>query len=198
MLQDLAATIQQAKQGDSAQLQLLMEEFGHIVKEKCRDAPDWLDGGSVADVTQEVWLRVWLKLDQFEGNKDPATVALVFRKWLETTAHNVFRSMITRQRAKKRRPENGVGQLGGLELEDTEAGTASSAFRREESRGVVRLALDGLEQEARDVVRMHVEDELTFVEIGCRLGLTSEQVRYLFHKSLSRLETLLRDLPKEN
>lgn len=201
MLQDLCGIIRRAKEGDSTQLRVLMEEFGHVVKEECRDASDWLDDGSASDVMQEVWLRVWSKLNQFEGDSNPELVAIVFRKWLEITAHNVFRSMITRQRAQKRRPENGVGQLGsGVQhkLKDENAETGSSALRREESRGVVQLALEGLEELPRSIVRMHIEEELTFAEIARQLGLTSEQVRYQFHKSLSQLEALLRDFPHEN
>lgn len=191
-------TLQRAQDGDEVALEVLMNDFGRVVQCECRDARDWMDAStSHADVMQEVWIRVWSRIEQFRGDgagDDEEIVRLVLKKWLRQTTRNVLRSLITRNRAARRYPRNGVGSLtdsaaGRLPASGDE--TPSGVVGREEESGRVRAAIGVLDEESQTVITKHVDEGLTFAQIAEQMELSADQVRYRFHQALKKLEASL-------
>lgn len=85
---------------------------------------------------------------------------------------------------------------GVLDLDSSRLlGTAPDAkLEQQENRSWVRLALELLGPEDREVLLLREWDGLAFTEIAERMGVTDSQVRARFHRALPRLAKQVRAL----
>ena len=82
-------------------------------------------------------------------------------------------------------PSQGVSRVVDRDRAPTQPDEAAS---REEKRAWVRLALDLVKPEERDVIKLRELEELSFEEIAQRLGLASEDAaRMRFNRAISSL-----------
>ena len=103
------------------------------------------------------------------------------RGWLRTILRNVI---ITRIRREGRQIE--WEEWTGDRMVADGAGPLDAAMKNEEGCNVREL-LDALPERGREVVRLRIEQDLPFAEIGRRLGLAEGHVRVVFHRSLQEL-----------
>lgn len=73
-------------------------------------------------------------------------------------------------------------------------GSPSVTARRAETEALIRLALELLEPDDRNVIVLREYDGLTFDEIGDRLGIAESTVRLRFTKAMPRLRTAVRQI----
>jgi len=136
-----------------------------------------------ADLSQEVFLRAYERLESFDGSKK-------FFPWLYTLALNLARDW---QRKKKRR-------LAQLEELRWHMGTAVSGrklpeeevMETQETRRLYR-ALDLLEEETREILLARYCSGLTIREIAAIFGLGESAVKMRISRSLDRLQDLLEE-----
>lgn len=125
----------------------------------------------IAADTFERALRAWPKFDAKRGDR---------RTWLFTIA---FRSVADHFRAEKR----GVwSSLELIEPADAAKGPAKEAEAADEKR-LLTAALDGLEDEAREVVSLRFFSGMTNRAIGDLLGLSESNVAVILFRSIRKL-----------
>jgi RNA polymerase sigma-70 factor (ECF subfamily) len=69
--------------------------------------------------------------------------------------------------------------------------TPSHVAGAEEQKQSLAEAVGGLPDEQQRIIAMHLDEELSFVEIGRRLGKSPDAVRMAYGRALERLRVLL-------
>jgi RNA polymerase sigma-70 factor (ECF subfamily) len=133
-----------------------------------------LAGGDLDDLAQEALIRVWAKLPGFAGLSALET-------WVYPFCYLEFMNALRRRRRLGRMELSGdLGQATG--------GTAAvGAFEFER----LHLALERLPAGEAQVLRLKCFEELTFDEIGTRLGIPLNTAKTHFYRGLARLRQAL-------
>ena len=129
------------------------------------------------DLVQEAFMRLHA---QFEEVREP-------KRWLYRTVHNL--ALNQRREAGKIVPleepvENGA--TTGNEAADPQP-LPDEQIMRLEGIGLVRLSLETLDERSRELVRLKFNEELSYKEIGARMGLNVGHVGYLLHHALNAI-----------
>ena len=160
-----------AAAGDTAAFERLYRK--HV--EKVHGLARWLLGGDdVDDSVQDVFIRVWQKLSQFEGRS-------AFGTWLHRLAVSVLL---------RRRQVRGIREArhtGG------EIAIGEKASRRvtPDLRVAIETAVDKLPDGAREVFVLHDMEGYRHEEIGTMLGCTSGTSRSQLHRARMMLREYL-------
>jgi RNA polymerase sigma factor (sigma-70 family) len=187
-MSDLQSKLNQALEGDQQAVEQIIREFGWVVDQECRRfclaAPADL---SVSDARQEIWLKIWSRLDGFEP-ADPDFARPQFANWIRTLSNRVILGLIEKRNAKRRSPEGRIFSLENVELEAHDR-TASSIVNDEEQREKLHDAIESLSSaESKKIVVMCFHEGLSLRQIAGRLSISYDQVRYRFHAALRELE----------
>ena len=133
------------------------------------------------DLTQDVLVLVWRKLAEYEGRASLESWVLRF----------VFLEIRTHLRRRDRTRLEKTGELDLLEAEDRET-LGADAY------AVLLSAVRELRPPAGDVLHLRHHDQLTFDQIGRRLGIPENTAKTIYHRSLAKLRTRLgRSLQEE-
>jgi RNA polymerase sigma-70 factor (ECF subfamily) len=133
----------------------------------------WLMGDDdVEDVLQEVFIRVWQKLDTFKGQA-------AFSTWLHRLATNVILRRRKTQRGRERRHAGSE-----LDLEQAAAAAASPGLAVDLETAVARLP-----ERARQVFALHDMAGYKHSEIGAMLGISTGTSRSQLHHARMALRT---------
>lgn len=127
-----------------------------------------------ADLAQDVLVRLWAKLSDYRGEAPLENWTLRF-VFLEI--RNVLRR---RDRART---------TGSLDLDEVAAENSETIGA--EAYAVLVQSLDELKPPAPDVVRLRHYEQLTFDQIGERLGMPGNTAKTIYHRSLVRLRAKL-------
>lgn len=186
-MDSFSRTIAAARAGDPQAIALLYRRYASrvftAVRRRLRsDLRQKLDSG---DVVQSVFREVMRDLPRFEDRGETA-----FRHWLYIKAENNVRGKLRKYlgRAGRRREAllNGdLAQVGGS--------PASEAASRED-RVRVGALVGELDQDARSVVLLRLEQSLPFAEIARRLSLaSSDAARKRYARALGKIRRSLGD-----
>ena len=142
------------------------------------------------DLTQEVLLRAFTKLDQFQPGTN-------FRAWLFRIGHNSHANWC-RSRARRREESLDDGR-GHTDSRRPQAGGEDPAQAAEEgdTRAHLLGLLRGMPEDYHQALLMRVEGELSFKEIGELVGVTEETARWRVYKGRRWLEEKARGSPSE-
>ena len=146
----------------------------------------------VEEVCQEVFLSVIRNLDSFHGESQ-------FQTWLFRIAANKARDFREKLHAQKR----GGGQITlSLNAEDSETGLTidppSSAPSPDisllniERAGLVRDALDQVDEPCREIIELRYFGDLSYEELSGTLKLNPKTVSSRLSKCLDKLEAITR------
>jgi len=193
----LEELLENAKNGDRQAVDAIVAQFSDVIDRECKKfgywtEPDW----SHSDMVQDVFLRVWSRLDQFHGsNSIDFRTALVV--WLKRTTRSVLINLHRDRSAKKRKPDQPPKPFN----EETQvfvsgngkANSPSSIFTRKENANQLNTVLfSQLDSESVQILMMKIVDGFSFKQIAERLDLTYDKVRYRYDSSLSALEISMR------
>lgn len=128
------------------------------------------DAELCADVVQQTFLKAWRAADRFDGQRDLAP-------WLYTIARRSAIDAIRRERHPTR----------GGHLPEVEAAVDPPSLARTWEVHQLRLALDELPEEEREVVRLSHLEGLTHAEIADRLDIPIGTVKSRSHRAMRRL-----------
>ncbi|HED65277.1 MAG TPA: sigma-70 family RNA polymerase sigma factor [Planctomycetes bacterium] len=136
-----------------------------------------LQPSELDDVAQDTLVAVWKRLPSFRGLSALET-------WVYRFCHlTLLKSLEAHRRAPR-----------------TEQGAEETPWvpeRREERFAEVYRALDRLPEDEGELVRLKHFEDLSFPEIGERLGLSPNTAKTRYYRGLARLRDLLRDNPLE-
>jgi len=130
----------------------------------------------IADLVQQTFLQLHRARFDFRPGSE-------LRPWLMTIAFNLARERLRRN---KRRPETGIDASV-----DGSLASPPHEQMRFETRRDLSMALERLPHEQREVVRLHFIEELSFEEIGTKVGATAGAVRVRAHRGYTALRKLL-------
>ena len=194
-----------AHAGDRPAIDELMVRVRPWIEQLARKAaPHQRPNGSVSDLVQEAWLRVWQKLDQFQGAADEAQSLAMFRAWLARIVARLGLNAARDAAALQRRPPGQLLPLDGVHAENgslpirdpSASGPAPSAdLRAEEQARIVQEALARLSDPLdREIIRLRFFEGLSLRQIAHRLDCNHETIRQRYHAVLSRLQQDLKGL----
>jgi RNA polymerase sigma-70 factor (ECF subfamily) len=148
------------------------------------------DEFAAADLTQEVFLRVWTHAEQWHGQGD-------FGSWLFRIATNLaLNHLRTLDRRREQPLERNPGSYAGSDREgespaermvDTAAPAPDRWVEHADRMARLRRLVELLPEEKRAVFRMVHEEELELREVAGRLGIPEGTVKSRLHHARKRL-----------
>jgi RNA polymerase sigma-70 factor, ECF subfamily len=180
--------VQRLYEGDPIALQELLT--AHLpwieARVRMRLSPMVRRDGDTQDFVQETMLEVLRDGPRFTIDSPEQFRALLARI-VENTLIDRHRYMLRDQRDHRRQrdlPTDSVlMQNGGMPSVTAPPDRAA----RSEQQAWLRLALELLDPEDRESIRLRDWDELSFVSAGARLGITEEAARKRYHRALPKL-----------
>jgi len=137
-----------------------------------------LDAHEVEDLVQDTLAAVWRKLPTFSGDSSLET-------WVYGFCLHELMNAIRRHRTQTARTGH---RLDASTPEPFEAPRElASSFERER----LYAAVDRLEADEARVLRLKHFAEMTFAEIGERLGLSPNTIKTRYYRALERLRRIL-------
>ena len=168
--------IARAKSGDREAFDELVAELRPrlIAFAQTRLGPDLRSRTEPEDIVQDTVVRALQSFERFEWRG-------------ENSLFNWFASILEYRIRDLSRARQRTGH-GRLEIDPaTDSVSASQAVRREERLERLEAALGSLNEAHREVVRLVRFEELSFVEVGTRIGRSPGAVRQLFLRALEKL-----------
>ena len=142
------------------------------------------------DVLQETLLEACRSYKGFrEGGPDS------FRRWLFSIAENRIKDLHKYHAAQRRHPAREAptdSERAMLDRLTAGVPTPSSTVRRKELVDLLTGGISALPEAEREVVRLHAIEDLSFREIGERLGRSEASAAALYAKALVALKRQLR------
>jgi len=184
---DEAALLARLRAGDEQAFEVMVHAFGGrllaVARRFVRDEAD------AQDVLQSAYLSAFRALAQFEGSSQLST-------WLHRIVVNAG---LMRLRSRRRRREEPIdGLLPRFDEEGRWAEPVSrwdvssdALFEREETRAIVRQAIERLPLSYRSVLLLRDIEELDTDEAASLLGVTPNAVKTRLHRARQALRTLL-------
>lgn len=144
------------------------------------------------DVVQDTLMKAWRRFPQFRGQSEADLLAWLRqilrrnlanerRRHLRTVMRSMCREVRLAASASMPQPDNSESES---ELSRTHA-------QSREEHEALHDALRQLPERSRQVLQLHTQEELTFAQIGGRLGCSAEAARKLWSRAIQRLTQLL-------
>ena len=155
---DIESIVERCREGDALAWEALVREHQSriyaVAYHYLRDAEE------ARDLAQEVFIRVYQKLDTFTGGG--------FLPWLLRMARNCAIDRLRRKKA--RPPASDVPVEGGVQLADSKPGP-EEAWLTDTRKELVHRALGGMSDQNREIILLKEIQGLQIKEIADMLGL---------------------------
>jgi RNA polymerase sigma-70 factor, ECF subfamily len=177
-----------AREGDAAEFARLYEHIAPAVFTwaNLRLRPEQKAVLDPTDLVQEVWLRAWRKIEDFDADRIP------FRFWIFRIAKNVALEA-SRQARKPDRGQSSNGEVDPLDAVAASITGVSSRVARDESLARFLEAVEALPEAERKLVLHCGLEGLPLREVGERLGISEEAAGKRWQRLRQRLQST--DLP---
>lgn len=185
--------IERVLERDAHAFEVLFNRYGEMV---CRHVTRIVrDRAAADDLVQEVFLRVWNRADQWNGQGP-------FRAWLFRIAtHQALNHLRAVQRRREQplespRPsaENEDEGFVPAWLIDASALGPDALLEQAEQRGLLRRFIDELPEEKREILRMIHDAEMDIREIAERLGIPEGTVKSRLHHARKQIAREWKDM----
>ncbi len=134
------------------------------------------------DVTQDIFVKVWKNLENFDLNKSQ------FKTWLFTIARNT----ITDYLRKKKIPSFsslGDGELMEENIQDS-AILPDEVYQKLQDKDMLSKLIDKLSDDHKTVLTLYYQEDMTFKEIGEVLGKPLDTVKSHHYRAIKKLKEL--------
>lgn len=181
------------RQQDAAAFEALMSRYGAQMHRYLQSMVR--DPMLTEDLIQEVFLRVWLRADSWDGHGSP-------KRWLIRIATNLaLNAMRSKQRRREQMLDLEQTKADGVdEADDTTDGMLDPHTQGPEAwvelierQERLRTAIDQLAPGKAEVMRLIYEQDLTPLEISEVLGIPPGTVRSRIHHARKQLGALWQD-----
>jgi RNA polymerase sigma-70 factor (ECF subfamily) len=193
--------LRQVRAGDQASFGLLLERYRRYLTVLARlQIGRRLQGKfDPADVVQEAFLRAHHRWAQFRGGTEAEFVGWL-RQILASRLAKLIRHFWGTQGRDVRLEQELQTELDqssnalGHFLVSAEESPSQEAARREQAL-VLADALERLPGHYREIILLREFQDLSFPEVGQRMGRTVDSVKHLWTRALTQLRTLLGEAP---
>lgn len=178
---DEQTLLERARRGDEAAFEQLLERYQKTVYHQALRLLN--NPEDAADVTQEVFLKVWKHLPGFRGESGFAT-------WLYRLTDNAAIDLIRRE--KKRQGDRSLDDEDSAPLFPPDPSpTPQQAVEGQERSQAVALGLRQLSGEHRRILVLREINGLSYDEIGSILGLSPGTVKSRLARARTALAKIL-------
>ncbi len=185
--------LKQAREGDRDALGTLLEKYRrYLLLIANQDADSWfVEKMAASDLVQTSLVNGYQHFCQFHGNSE-----VELRAWLKTILKNGVRKGQRHFKANKRNVNQEVKleaqPSGTRSLFDRKMTPQTQALAREKARSVEQC-MEQLTPEQRQVIRLRNFEQLSFVEIGQRMGRSEEATRKFWARSIESLKSAIKN-----
>ena len=144
----------------------------------------WANGAGLpatSDLVQGTVVEAWRQFSKFQG-RSPGQL----RAWLRAI---LIHASI---RARRRPIEAHIGSGRGVGAALASSTSPSQAAHKKDSREALDAAIVGLMEHHRTIIRLRIWEQLSFVQIGHRLGISEDAARMLYGRALAKLRESMR------
>lgn len=134
------------------------------------------------DVTQEIFIKVWKNLKNFDIKKSQ------FKTWLFTIARNTVTDYL---RKKKSIPFSSLGEDNLIEetIED-DSPLQDEAFQKLQDKEMLNKILEEIPSHYREILILYYQEDMTFKEIGEILGKPLNTVKSHHFRAIKIIKEL--------
>lgn len=143
-----------------------------------------------SDLVQETFIDAQKMFARFEGHSEAEWLAWLRQLLLFNVAGFTRRYRTDKRSAERETPLGGASSVWPTEPTASDA-TPSAVVREAEETAVVEAAIAQLPPDYQRVLRWRYQEELSFVEIGERLGRSQDAVRRLWAQAIDELQQRL-------
>jgi RNA polymerase sigma-70 factor (ECF subfamily) len=174
--QDLIIQFQQGFQKEAAFTLLLKQHQQKVYFQIKRMVSEHADAD---DIAQQVWIKVWTKLDGFKMESE-------FSTWLFRVAHNETLNFLQKQKKHS-------AQSQSSETVDYEnAASASQSPKSSQIEIALEQAIQQLPEKQRFVFMLRYFDELNYEKIASITGTSVGGAKANFYQALKKMEEILK------
>lgn len=181
--------VQQARAGDREAVDQLIHRMGCIsviLRRKNRRMPYPFTADELQDLAQEVFTKIWTKLDSFAGEG-------CLEAWTYRFCHHVMMNAQQRHVRRRQHVEESSEQEN-VEKADRESKREGISFG---DRLALLEAVEELDGEEAEVIELKHFEGLSFSEIAIRAGISSNSAKTRYYRGLRRLEQRLGPIFRE-
>lgn len=171
------------RDGDDAAVRTLYQRYGGLVFTVANRIVG--DRQRAEDVAQHTFVQAWRNADQFEPGRD-------FAPWLATIAR---RAAIDSLRREQRRP---AGSIENADPSDGSLVSMPPSAEQVEAVWGVRAAIETLDDEERQIVKLQHLEGYTHSQIADHLGVAVGTVKSRSHRAHRRLAKRLAHLKDDD
>lgn len=146
-----------------------------------------------SDLVQETFVEAQRAFSRFEGASEEELLRWL-RRILENKVGNTLKHYYRAARRDVNREvvdQQPTGAFRAVDMPDFKLVSPSGALQFKEDWEACHRTLALLQPEQQDVIRLRVNEELTFEDIGFRMNRSAEAARKLFARAVFRLQNLL-------
>jgi len=192
---DSSVLLRQARAGSPEAINTLLSACGDrlLALIRLRLGPGLRAQLESGDILQVTLMRAFTRLEQFEGGSSRSLMA-----WLAAIAQNVIRDEADHARRQKRDVGRTVPLSEEAERAAAEVGSQASRLILTEEVRRLEAAMESLDPVQREVILLRKYEDLSFPEIGERLGRSPDACRMLLARALTALAQKMRTTPKHS
>jgi RNA polymerase sigma-70 factor (subfamily 1) len=181
-----------AREGSKGALNAVLEECGERLLGfiRLRLGPELRRQLESGDILQVTLLRAFQHIDQFEGQSRKTLMA-----WLAGIARNAIRDEADYQHRERRDARRTVPLDEARDEVASEVRSGVSRLILGEEHQRLERALESLDPVHREVILLRRYEELSFDEIGERLGRSPDACRMLLARAMTTLTARVRERP---
>lgn len=174
--QELILQFKQSSQKEAAFTQLLKRHQQKVYYQIKRMVTEHADAD---DIAQQVWVKVWNKLDGFKMESE-------FTTWLFRVAYNETLNFLQKQ--KKHHLQN----VSADNLDYENAATTQDGPKSAQIQIALEQAIKQLPEKQRFVFMLRYFEELNYEKIASITGTTVGGAKANFHQALKKMEEILK------
>jgi RNA polymerase sigma-70 factor, ECF subfamily len=182
--------LRQAREGSQDALNELFEDLAPRLLSfiRMRLGPDLRGRIESEDILQITLLKAFSNLESFEGSGSSSLGG-----WLAAIARNEIRDQVDYFRRQRRDVTRQVPLGSGIENIKEQLSSVVSRLQVRERQHRLESALEDLKPEHREVILLRQYEELSFPEIGERLGKSPDACRMLLARAIAALSRAMGD-----
>ncbi|WNH10905.1 RNA polymerase sigma factor [Thalassobellus suaedae] len=164
------------KNNDTLLFEILYDRYAMLVYNKCYGFANNED--EAKDLTQDVFLKLFIKLASFKGKSK-------FSTWLYSFTYNHCVNYVTRNTAKKFEKQS-VDYTDIENLSDDEDDTGFLSMKVDK----LKVALELISPEEKMILLLKYQDSLSIKEIESVLGIGESAVKMRIKRAKDKLQTV--------